>query len=279
MSPRTGSFGANSLDGKVAVVVGASRGIGAAVAARLAADGARVWLGGRDATALQEQVRALRAAGRDAHWHRVDVSDDRSVDQFFAAVLRGQRRLDVAVNCAGVSGRFPVPIAEVAPPEFDEILAVNLRGTFICLRQELHAMVASGGGGAIVNMSSTAGEHGVAGLGPYVVSKWAVAGLTRTAALDYAALGIRVNGLAPGPILTDRLARAGQPARTAAAAAVPLLRLGSVDDVADAAAWLCSASSAFVTGMMLPVDGGQLAGVPAFATAKLAASSRSAPGR
>lgn len=277
MSRRRGPFGAASLDGKVAVVVGASRGIGAAVAARLAADGATVWLGGRDDTALQEEVQALGAAGRDAHWHRVDVRDERSVEQFFAAVLKGHGRLDVAVNCAGVSGRFPVPIADVEAPDFDEILAVNLRGTFLCLRQELRAMVAAGEGGAIVNMSSTAGEHGVAGLGPYVVSKWAVAGLTRTVALDYAAQGIRVNGLAPGPILTDRLARAGQLAQKAAAAAVPLLRLGSVDDVADAAAWLCSASSVFVTGTMLPVDGGQLAGVPAFATAKPAASSRRAP--
>jgi NAD(P)-dependent dehydrogenase (short-subunit alcohol dehydrogenase family) len=125
-------------------------------------------------------------------------------------------------------------------------------------------MLANENGGAIVNMSSTAGEQGVAGLSGYVTSKFGVGGLTRVAALDYAAHGIRVNAIAPGPILTDRLAAAGQAAQEKAAAAIPLGRIGTTADIAAAALWLCSEQSAFVTGTVLAVDGGRLAGTPAF---------------
>lgn len=158
---------AGDLAGQVAVVVGASRGIGAAVAARMATAGATVVLGGRDAEALEEpQVRSISSEGLSAEWRLLDVRDERSVAGFFAGVIRDHGRLDVAVNNATVTGRFPVPLAEASAAEFDELMAVNLRGTFLCLRQELSAMAVAGAGGAIVNMSSTAGEHGVAGLAP-----------------------------------------------------------------------------------------------------------------
>ena len=121
-------------------------------------------------------------------------------------------------------------------------------------------------GGAIVNMSSTAGRQGVAGLGQYVAAKHGLEGLTKAAALDHAASGVRVNAIAPGPILTDALAAAPEAARTAAANAVPLGRVGAVEEVADAVVWLCSDEAAFITGTTLVIDGGRLAGTPAFAT-------------
>jgi NAD(P)-dependent dehydrogenase (short-subunit alcohol dehydrogenase family) len=146
---------------------------------------------------------------------------------------------------------------------FDSALAVTLRGVFVCLKHEIPAMLRSGGG-AIVNMSSTAGLEAVAGLAAYVSSKHALEGLTKVAALDYAERGVRVNALAPGPILTDQLARAGPAARQAAASAMPMRRIGQPDEVAAAVVWLCSDAAGFVTGTTLVIDGGKLAGAPPF---------------
>jgi NAD(P)-dependent dehydrogenase (short-subunit alcohol dehydrogenase family) len=120
------------------------------------------------------------------------------------------------------------------------------------------------GRGAIVNMSSTAGHHGVSGLADYVATKWGLEGLTRAAALDYAGDGVRVNAIAPGPILTDGLAQAGAAAQEAAASAMPMQRIGQPEEVAEAVVWLSSDASAFVTGTTLVLDGGELAGVQAF---------------
>ena len=141
---------------------------------------------------------------------------------------------------------------------FDAALAVSLRGVFL-----IPAMLETGGG-AIVNTSSTAGLQGVAGLSPYVTAKHGLEGMTKVAALDYAARGIRVNAVAPGPILTDGLARAGAAAREAAAAAMPLRRVGRPDEVAAAILWLCSDQAAFITGSTVVIDGGKLAGTPPF---------------
>ncbi len=143
-------------------------------------------------------------------------------------------------------------------------MSVTLRGAFFCVRSEV-AMMAGGGGGAIVNMSSTAGLQGVAGLAQYVAAKHALEGLTRAAALDHAAAGVRVNSVAPGPILTDALAAAPADIQAGAARAVPLGRVGAADDVADAVVWLCSDAAGFITGTTLVLDGGRLAGTPAFA--------------
>lgn len=175
-------------------------------------------------------------------------------------------RLDAAVNNAAGGGRTPAPLSDWASEDFDSAIAVNLRGVFLCMKYEIELMLATGTGAAIVNMSSTAGEQGVAGLSGYTASKFGVAGLTRVAALDYAAHGIRINAIAPGPVLTDRLAEAGQAAQERVAATVPLGRIGTPGDVAAAALWLCSDQSSFVTGTVLTVDGGRLAGTPAFNT-------------
>lgn len=252
------------LDGKVALVTGASQGIGSAIAAALATAGAHVVLASRNEPALARQVEAITHDGGLAVAMPVDVSSERSVRDLLAGIRSRFGRLDAAVNNAAGGGRPPAPMAEWTSEQFDSAIAVNLRGTFLCLKYEVELMREATNGAAIVNMSSTAGEQGVAGLSGYVASKFGVGGLTRVAALDYAASGIRVNAIAPGPILTDRLAAAGVAAQAGASAAVPLGRVGRVEEIAAAALWLCSDASSFITGTVLPVDGGRLAGTPAF---------------
>lgn len=256
--------GDTRLDGKVALVTGASQGIGAAIAAALAAAGAHVVLASRNEAALSRQMETIISDGGLAVPMPTDVTSERSVRDLLAGIRSQFGRLDAAVNNAAGGGRSPAPMVEWTSKEFDSAIAVNLRGTFLCLKYEIELMREAGNGAAIVNMSSTAGEQGVAGLSGYVASKFGVGGLTRVAALDYAATGIRVNAIAPGPILTSHLAAAGKAARAGASAAVPLGRVGHVEEIAAAALWLCSGSSSFVTGTVLAVDGGRLAGAPAF---------------
>jgi NAD(P)-dependent dehydrogenase (short-subunit alcohol dehydrogenase family) len=160
----------------------------------------------------------------------------------------------------------PTPLADVSLVEFDSAYAVNLRGVFVAMKHEIPAMIESGSG-AIVNMSSTAGTQAVGGLSAYVATKHGLEGLTKVAALDYAALGVRVNAIAPGPILTDNLRRAGREGQRLAAEAMPMRRTGRPDEVAAAAVWLCSDAAGFVTGTTLVIDGGKLAGTPPFAVA------------
>lgn len=252
------------MSGKVAVVTGASRGIGAAIGAALAGAGAQVVLASRDRDGLSRQVQTIASSGGQAAAVPVDVSSEDSVKNLLARIREQFGRLDAAVNNAAGGGRTPAPLGDWDSRDFDSAITVNLRGVFLCMKYEIELMLESATGAAIVNMSSTAGEQGVAGLSGYTASKFGVGGLTRVAALDYAAQGIRVNAIAPGPILTDRLARAGQAAQGRAAAAVPLGRIGSPGEVAAAALWLCSDESSFVTGTVLTVDGGRLAGTPAF---------------
>ena len=169
----------------------------------------------------------------------------------------------MACNNAAGGGHLPTPLADVAVEDFDSALAISLRGMFLCLKYEIPAMMTSGGG-AIVNMASTAGLDAVGGLAGYVTSKHGLIGLTKVAALDYAAQGVRINAVAPGPILTDRLAALGEDAQRAAGMAMPMRRIGQVDEVTAATVWLCSDQASFVTGATLAIDGGKLAGSPPF---------------
>jgi NAD(P)-dependent dehydrogenase (short-subunit alcohol dehydrogenase family) len=148
--------------------------------------------------------------------------------------------------------------------DFDSALAINLRGTFLCMKHEIPAMLDSGGG-AIVNMASTAGLEAVGGLAAYVSSKHGIVGLTKVAALEYAVRGVRVNVVAPGPILTEQLARAGEAAQQGAAQAVPMRRVGEPEEVASTVVWLCGDGASFITGAVLPIDGGKMAGMAPFA--------------
>jgi NAD(P)-dependent dehydrogenase (short-subunit alcohol dehydrogenase family) len=261
----------NTAGRRVVLVIGASRGIGAAIVTAFAATGAHVVLAARDSVALARvAARVGSAAGAASTLTRtVDVTDEDAVNGLLGDVDGRFGRLDVAVNSAGGSLRRPAPLQRWSAEEFQASIAVNLTGTFLAMKYELDLMTRTGGG-VIVNVSSTAGQQPVAGLAGYVAGKYGVEGLTRVAALDYAAAGIRVNAIAPGPILTDQLAAAGPEAQAATAAAVPLGRLGTVDDVASAAVWLASSASSFVTGTTLTIDGGRLAGTPPFGSTRAA---------
>jgi NAD(P)-dependent dehydrogenase (short-subunit alcohol dehydrogenase family) len=252
-----------SFDGKVAVVTGASRGIGAAVARAFSRAGAAVALAARDEEALERVADNVRAGGGRALAIRTDVTDAGSVAHMVERVVGEFGRLDLACNNAAGNGHPPTPLAEVPVEAFDSGLAVSLRGVFLAMKYELPAML-DVGGGAIVNISSTAGLQAVGGLAAYVAAKYGLEGLTRVAALDYADRGVRVNAVAPGPILTDHLTRAGTSAQQAAAAAMPMRRVGQPDEVAGAVLWLCSEEAAFTTGATVVVDGGKLAGTPPF---------------
>lgn len=249
------------LEEKVAIVTGASRGIGAASARALAAAGAVVVLAARDEKELESVAREIATRGGVALSVPTDVTDPSAVEQLVRRTIASHGRLDVAVNNAGGSGHPPTPTADVSIEDFDATVALNLRGPFLSMKFEIPAMLESGGG-AIVNMASSAGLEAVGGLAGYVSSKHALIGLTKTAALDYAERGIRVNAIAPGSILTDRLARAGAEAQRQAGHAMPMRRIGSPEEVADAVVWLCSEQASFVTGAVLSVDGGKLAGTP-----------------
>jgi NAD(P)-dependent dehydrogenase (short-subunit alcohol dehydrogenase family) len=166
-----------------------------------------------------------------------------------------------------------VPLADVPIDDFDAGIAVNLRGVFLSMKYEIPAMLESGAG-AIVNMSSTAGLDAVGGLAGYVSSKHGVVGLTKVAALDYASEGVRVNAVAPGPILTDRLRDAGEEAQRHVASSVPLGRIGRPGDIAAAVVWLCSDQASYLTGATVTIDGGRLAGTPPF-SARPASKGRS----
>jgi NAD(P)-dependent dehydrogenase (short-subunit alcohol dehydrogenase family) len=246
------------MRGKVALVAGASRGIGAATAEAFAAAGAAVVLSARDAGALAAVVTRIEADGGRAIAVPADVADAESAENLAGAALRGFGRLDAAFNNA-TDGPRPAPLAEIDPAEFDRGIATNVRGTFLGMKFQVPAMLRSGGG-AIVNMASIAGVNGTANLAAYVAGKAGIIGLTKVAALDYADQGIRVNVVAPGPILTHHLEAAGPEAQRLAGLSTPMRRTGTAAEVAQAVLWLCSPQSSFITGIVLPVDGGQSAG-------------------
>jgi NAD(P)-dependent dehydrogenase (short-subunit alcohol dehydrogenase family) len=253
-----------NLEGKVAIVTGASRGIGATTARLLAAAGASVALAARDAEGLERLAGEIAAAGGRALPVRTDVGEPAAVEALVERTVAEFGALDIAFNNAAGGGHPPTPLTDVAVEDFDSALAINLRGTFLCMKYEIAAMLDSGGG-AIVNMASTAGLEAVGGLAAYVSSKHGIVGLTKVAALEYAARGVRVNVVAPGPILTEHLARAGEAAQQGAAHAVPMRRVGEPDEVASTVAWLCGDGASFITGAVVPIDGGKMAGMAPFA--------------
>jgi NAD(P)-dependent dehydrogenase (short-subunit alcohol dehydrogenase family) len=251
------------LEGRVAIITGASRGIGAATSRAFAAAGAAVALAARDEAALASLADQLLAGGGRAIAVPTDVADPASVERLVDRTVGAFGRLDLAFNNAAGGGQRPTPLADLPVDAYDSAIAITLRGVFLSMRYEIPAMLEAGGG-VIVNMSSTAGLEGVGGLAGYVSAKHGVIGLTKTAALDYADRNLRVNALAPGPILTDNLERAGEDAQRLAALAMPMGRIGRPEEVAAAVVWLCSDQAAFITGATLPIDGGKLAGAAPF---------------
>ena len=249
------------LQNKVALVTGGTTGIGRDTAVLFAKAGAKVVVSGRRETEGEETSNLIRAAGGDGLFVKSDVSKSSDVQSLVQKTVEKFGRLDIAFNNAGVEGKW-VPLIEQSLEDWDAVIDINLKGTWLCLKYEIQQMLKQGGGGTIVNMSSVAGLMGAAGAGVYCASKHGVIGLTRTAALESAAHGIRVNAVCPAVIetaMSDR-AFADPEANKRVLALHPIGRFGKPMEVAEAVLWLCSSKSSFMTGHYIVLDGGMLAG-------------------
>jgi NAD(P)-dependent dehydrogenase (short-subunit alcohol dehydrogenase family) len=248
------------LAGKVAIVTGASAGIGRSAALALAAEGAAVAVADIDDTRGEQVAAEIRDKGGRATFIHTDVSDDDQVAAMVARAVDEFGGLDLAFNNAGIEGT-PAPTHECTPENWHRTLAIDLTGVWSCMRHEIPRMLERGGG-SIVNCASVAGLVGFDTIPAYVASKHGVVGLTKTAALEYAEAGIRVNAICPGVIDTEMVERftGGQEeAETAMIAMEPVGRMGRPEEIADAVVWLCSDRSSFTTGQAIAVDGGFVA--------------------
>ena len=247
-------FNSNRFTGKVAFVTGAASGIGRATAVAFATEGARVAILDRNEDALRATAVAIRNAGGEVLVIACDVSRPEQVEAAIARTVETFGRLDVAFNNAGVENKA-ARVAEIELDEWDRILDINLRGTFVCMKHELAQMVRQGGG-VVVNSSSGAGIRGVAGGAAYAASKHAIIGLTKSAALDYARLNIRVNAVLPGNVETPMMDRFTGGDIQKAIDLEPVGRLGKPEEIAEAVLWMSADLGAFVTGASISVDGG-----------------------
>ena len=252
---------ATPLGGKVVLITGASSGIGADAARVFADQGASVVVTARRAQRLRDLVAELQGKGAVASYRVVDVRSDDEVRQLVEFVVERHGRLDAAFNNAGV-GLPRSPLHLLDNEAYELVMETNVRGVWNCMRHELTAMIEGGRGGAIVNTSSVGGLIASSVGAPYIASKHAVIGLTKAAAVEYAAYGIRVNAIAPGLTrseMTDEWFAASSGAEQRAHRSAPQQRAAGSTEIAEAAAWLCSDKASFVTGATLPVDGGRTA--------------------
>lgn len=247
--------------GKVVLVTGGTSGIGKATAIAFAREGARVVLSGRREPEGLAVVEQIQKAGGEAQFVRADVSREDDVKALVAKTVARYGRLDVAFNNAGVEQPF-LPIHESTVDLYRQVFDINVLGVLLSMKYEVPELLKAGGG-AIVNTSSIAGHVGMGTVGVYIASKHAVEGLTKTAALEYAKQGIRVNAVAPAAIVTEMIDRfVGGPDTDQAkylAGLHPVGRMGTADEVAAAVLYLASDEAKFTTGVSLPVDGGWLA--------------------
>jgi NAD(P)-dependent dehydrogenase (short-subunit alcohol dehydrogenase family) len=248
------------MAGKVALVTGASSGIGRAAAIAFSREGAKTVVSDLNNEGGNETVKLIREIGGEALYVHADVSRAEDVKALIAITLDRFGRLDFAFNNAGIEGQS-APAADQTEENWDGVLGVNLKGVWLCMKYEIPVMLANGCG-SIVNCSSVAGLIGFPGITPYVASKHGVIGLTKTAALEYATTGLRINAVCPGVIQTPMIDRFTGGSAEGAQQMIemePMGHLGTPEEIAAAVIYLCSDASSFVTGIALPVDGGMIA--------------------
>lgn len=249
----------SDFTGKVALVTGGASGIGRATALAFARLGASVVVADVSEHGNRESVRLIEAEGGRALAVGCDVTHDEEVKAALAKTVEAFGRLDFAFNNAGIEPKKPAPTADYDEEEWDRIFDINLRGVFVCMKHEI-PLILKQGGGAIVNTSSGAGIIGIKGSPAYTAAKHGVIGLTKAAALDYAAQNIRINAVCPGYIETPMMERftGGTPeGRAKVVGEEPVGRMGKPEEIAAAVVWLCSDAAAFMIGHAMVIDGGQ----------------------
>ena len=251
-----------TLDGKVALVTGGASGIGRAAALAMARQGAILAIADMNEDGGQQTVHMITETGGDATFLRVDVTSAAQVEAMISSTVDAYGRLDCAFNNAGIEGTTMVSTVDYQEADWNRVLSINLTGVWLCMKYEIAQMLKQGGG-AIVNTASVAGLVGSRGAGSaYAASKHGVVGLTKTAALEYARQGVRVNCVCPGVIRTpmmDRMLTRTPALEQQYIASEPIGRLGLPEEVAEAVVWLCSEAASFVTGHTMTVDGGMVA--------------------
>ena len=245
------------FEGKVALVTGGGSGIGRATSLAFAREGAKVVIGNRNVQRGEETVAMIQKAGGTASFKKTDVLVTKDIEALVDYAVKTYGGLDLAFNNAGVEGDV-APLIEQTEANYDAVMNVNVKGVWLSMKYEIPRMLERGGG-AIVNCSSVAGLIGFPNLAIYMASKHAVIGLTKVAAIEYSAQGIRINAVNPAVIdteMVDRLAEGLSMKKADLVQFHPIGRLGRVEEVAEAVLWLCSDKSSFVTGHSLIVDGG-----------------------
>jgi NAD(P)-dependent dehydrogenase (short-subunit alcohol dehydrogenase family) len=245
------------LENKVALVTGGTSGIGKATAIALGVAGAKVVFSGRREEEGEDTANLIRQSGAECLFVRSDVSSEAEVKALIQTTIEQYGRLDCAFNNAGIDPS-PKPLHEQSVEDFDKLMAINVRGLFLCMKYEIQQMLTQGAG-VIVNNSSMGGLIAFPGISPYNASKHAVMGLTRSAALDYAQKGIRINAVNPGMIATDMMNRLADGNPEQMASTIPMGRMGRAEEIAATVVFLCSDAASYITGQPIVIDGGYTA--------------------
>ena len=251
----------DSMKGRVALVTGAGSGIGRATSLVFAREGAKVMAVDLTDGPMLETVGLIIGGGGEASGMTADVSKAEEVQRMVSETVSRFGRIDAAFNNAGIHTGTRIPFHEYPEDEWDRVIGVNLKGVWLCIKYELPQMLAQGGG-AIVNTSSVAGLVASSGTSAYTASKHGVAGLTKSAAIDYARQGIRVNAVAPGVIMTpmmDLIMESNNTPQAQLDDDQPIGRMGKPEEIAEVVVWLCTDAASYVTGHVLPIDGGYMA--------------------